>query len=43
MGYVLKKQSHFILDNDAQFLVYEYLKSLWFFNGYASVIARLVN
>jgi len=40
---VAKPKVSFALDNNAQLLVYQWLKSICFSNGYASNISRFVN
>jgi hypothetical protein len=41
--WVAKPRASFVLEKKAQLLVYKWLKSLFFPNGYASNISRLVN
>jgi hypothetical protein len=41
--YVAKPNVNFTLDNNAQLIVYQWLKSLCFPDGHASNISRLVN
>jgi len=40
---VIKPKANFILDKNAQLLIYQELKSMYFPNGHASNISRLVN
>jgi len=40
---VAKPKTSFVLEINAQLLVYQWLKSLFFSNGHASNISRLVN
>ena len=40
---VSKPKTSFALDNNAQLLIYQWLKSLYFPDGYASNISRLVH
>jgi hypothetical protein len=42
-SWVAKPRASFVLEKKAQLLVYKWLKSLFFPNGYASNISRLVN
>ena len=40
---VTKPKANFILDKNAQLLIYQELKNMYFFYGHASNISRLVN
>ena len=41
--WVAKLRASFVLEKNTQLLVYKWLKSLHFLDGYASNISRLVN